>query len=208
MTSQHWDQGEVLNAIHEAIELAEQALPFFQTQPADGGVEAAAAKPQGGLIGDHLLGCLRGVRPPMPLTSPPAQKLDPAPVISTQRTAGSSATRAIVRRSAGEIVSPSALRTSGRFRVRVATPSSSSASRWSARVSRVCRVVGLVCRGLCARCRSPTRPLSDRPPATVCSQNPSKPESRRFRHSDRQRVGLRILDRAGSGTRWPRSRTT
>ena len=59
----------------------------------------------------------------MPLTSPPAQKALPAPVISNAPTFGSSPHCLIIRRSAGVSLSESALRASGRLSVISATRS-------------------------------------------------------------------------------------
>ena len=59
----------------------------------------------------------------MPLTSPPAQKAVPAPVISIAPTFGSSPHCLIMRRSAGVRRSESALRASGRLSVMSATRS-------------------------------------------------------------------------------------
>src|SRR6266403_1024318 len=60
---------------------------------------------------------------PMPLTSPPAQKALPAPVISIAPTFGSSPHCLIIRRKAGVRWSESALRASGRLSVMTATRS-------------------------------------------------------------------------------------
>src|SRR6266849_5991486 len=60
---------------------------------------------------------------PMPLTSPPAQKALPAPVIRSVPTLGSSPHCLIMRRSAGVSRSDSALRASGRLSVMSATRS-------------------------------------------------------------------------------------
>src|SRR4051812_10083751 len=60
---------------------------------------------------------------PMPLTSPPAQKAVPVPVISSAPTDGSSPHCLIIRRSAGVRRSESALRASGRLSVMSATRS-------------------------------------------------------------------------------------
>src|SRR5882757_4173506 len=60
---------------------------------------------------------------PMPLTSPPAQKALPAPVISNAPTFGSSPHCLIIRRKAGVRLSDSALRASGRLSVMTATRS-------------------------------------------------------------------------------------
>ena len=78
-----------------------------------------------------------GFCPPIPLTSPPAQKAWPAPVTKTARARESSFSEPMVRRSAGLNVSESALRTSGRFSVKIATPSSMRASSSSVPVSRM-----------------------------------------------------------------------
>src|SRR6202453_5133708 len=58
---------------------------------------------------------------PMPLTSPPAQKAVPAPVINSAPTPGFSPQVLIMVRSAGVRWSDSALRASGRFSVMTAT---------------------------------------------------------------------------------------
>src|SRR6266446_849349 len=60
---------------------------------------------------------------PMPLTSPPAQKAEPAPDIRSAPTLGSSPHCLIIRRSAGVSRSDSALRASGRLSVMSATRS-------------------------------------------------------------------------------------
>src|SRR4051794_25775878 len=59
----------------------------------------------------------------MPLTLPPAQNADPAPVISSTCTSGFSPQSLIMLRSAGVNWSDSALRTSGRLSVMIATRS-------------------------------------------------------------------------------------
>src|SRR6185503_9482881 len=68
----------------------------------------------------------RGPRPPMALTSPPAQKAVPAPVIRSAPTLSSSPRSLIWLRSAGVNLSDIALRASGRLRVINATPSRTS----------------------------------------------------------------------------------
>ena len=80
---------------------------------------------------------------PMPLTSPPAQKAVPAPVISSAPTRGSSPRSLIMRRSAGVSWSDSALRASGRLSVMMATPSRIAHSSWSVPVSMVTSAAGL-----------------------------------------------------------------
>jgi hypothetical protein len=65
----------------------------------------------------------------MDLTSPPAQKPRPAPVITTQRTSGSAAKARALATSASSISPDSAFRRSGRFMVMTATPPFLSISR-------------------------------------------------------------------------------
>src|SRR2546422_3341074 len=57
------------------------------------------------------------------LTSPPAQKARPAPVTTTQRTAGSSSTSSAAWKSSRPRLRLNALNASGRLSVSVATPS-------------------------------------------------------------------------------------
>src|SRR3954468_13833001 len=71
----------------------------------------------------------------MPLTLPPAQNADPAPVISSTCTSGFSPQSLIMLRSAGVSVSDSALRTSGRLSVMMATRSRIAHSSSSVPVS-------------------------------------------------------------------------
>src|ERR1700730_10051262 len=77
----------------------------------------------------------------MPLTSPPAQNAVPAPVISSAPTSGLSPQVLIMVRSAGVSWSDSALRTSGRLSVRMATRSRITQSNSVVPVSMVVSVV-------------------------------------------------------------------
>ncbi len=77
----------------------------------------------------------------MPLTLPPAQNAVPAPVISSAPTSGLSPQVLIMVRSAGVRWSDSALRTSGRLSVRMATRSRITQSNSVVPVSMVVSVV-------------------------------------------------------------------
>src|SRR6195952_3518137 len=77
----------------------------------------------------------------MPLTSPPEQNAVPAPVISSAPTSGFSPQVLIMVRSAGVRRSDSALRTSGRFSVMIATRSRIAQSSSLVPVSIVMSVV-------------------------------------------------------------------
>src|SRR5260370_25432791 len=77
----------------------------------------------------------------MPLTSPPAQKAVPAPVIRSAPTSAFSPQVLIMVRSAGVRLSDSALRTSGRFSVMIATRSRITQRSSSVPVSIVVSVV-------------------------------------------------------------------
>src|SRR5947207_4527138 len=73
----------------------------------------------------------------MALTSPPAQKPRPAPVTTTTPTLPSSARRGSASSSASSIAPDIALSRSGRFSVRVATPSLTDSSRsWAMAILR------------------------------------------------------------------------
>ena len=77
----------------------------------------------------------------MPLTLPPAQKAVPAPVIRSAPTSGFSPQVLIIVRSAGVRSSDSALRTSGRFSVMMATRSRMTQSSSLVPVSMVISLV-------------------------------------------------------------------
>src|SRR4051794_8257213 len=84
----------------------------------------------------------------MPFTSPPAQNAPPAPVSTMQPTSSSVSMSARTRAMASSIGPDMALRRSGRFMVRTATPLSTSARRSSVPVSIV------------ATCHPPRRPVA------------------------------------------------
>ena len=87
----------------------------------------------------------------MPLTSPPAQKAVPAPVIRSAPTSEFSPQVLTMLRSAGVRLSDSALRTSGRLSVMTATRSRIAQSSSFVPVSMVISVlISLPMRGLAA----------------------------------------------------------
>ena len=99
----------------------------------------------------------------MPLTLPPAQNAVPAPVIRSAPTSGFSPQVLIIVRSAGVRWSDSALRTSGRFSVMIATRSRITHSSSSVPVSMVISVVMLIPRFSlrhCGRCEAIQLPIA------------------------------------------------